>query len=221
MIGKKLTVMLVEDELHTRELIEEYIQSNKSLELFKTAKDGAEALGYLKKYKFDLLFLDIGLPFITGIELIKKMSHDRPYVIFITALREHAVDAFELGAVDYVVKPISEDRFNQAVDRAIKFIIGDKKGAEALSENDSGEKNMTRILQEKFGLTQQQASIAAYLKDGYTRSQVCEYFDISQGTLKNHLLAIYQKTVNIGENEDGREGRADKLSKLILFLSKL
>jgi DNA-binding LytR/AlgR family response regulator len=77
-----------------------------------------EAYNYLNAVPIDLLFLDIEMPDMTGIELIKKLGNKRPLIIFTTAKKEYAVEAFELNVVDYLVKPLTQSRFLQAVEKA-------------------------------------------------------------------------------------------------------
>jgi|SRR5579884_320880 len=96
------------------------------------AADALEALQLLAKDAYDVVFLDINLPNLSGIEasaVIAKLEH-APQVVFVTAYQEHAVDAFELGAVDYVVKPVSEARLARTVER-LRGRNGANNGASA------------------------------------------------------------------------------------------
>lgn len=88
------------------------------LELVAECSDAMEAYNYLNSEQIDLLFLDIEMPGMTGIELIKKLGAKKPLIIFTTAKPDYAVEAFELNVVDYVVKPVSLARFLQAVEKA-------------------------------------------------------------------------------------------------------
>lgn len=87
----------------------------------RTARNGAEAIRELEAGEVDLLFLDIAMPGLTGVDiarLVRKFAHP-PRIVFVTAHDAHAVDAFELGAVDYVLKPIREERLRESVRRAV------------------------------------------------------------------------------------------------------
>jgi DNA-binding LytR/AlgR family response regulator len=88
------------------------------LELVAECSDAMEAYNYLNSEQIDLLFLDIEMPGMTGIELTKKLGAKKPLIIFTTAKPDYAVEAFELNVVDYVVKPVSVARFLQAVEKA-------------------------------------------------------------------------------------------------------
>lgn len=87
----------------------------------RTARSGPEAIRALESGDVDLLFLDIAMPGLSGVEiarLVRKFAHP-PRVVFVTAHEKHAVDAFELGAVDYVLKPIREERLRESIRRAV------------------------------------------------------------------------------------------------------
>jgi DNA-binding LytR/AlgR family response regulator len=88
------------------------------LELVAECSDAMEAYNYLNSEQIDLLFLDIEMPGMTGIELTKKLGPKKPLIVFTTAKTDYAVEAFELNVVDYLVKPVSLARFLQAVERA-------------------------------------------------------------------------------------------------------
>lgn len=117
---RKLNAIIVEDEQENQDLLTDFIETRDDLEIKDYAKDAKEALSKLKKNKYDIVFLDIFLPDRSGISVIEEVENP-PYIIFTTAYQEHAVRAFELGAVDYLVKPLAIERFNMAVDRAIHF----------------------------------------------------------------------------------------------------
>lgn len=118
---EEITVLLVEDELVTRDLIASWIVEHPSLRLKGMAGNGSEALSRLKSERYDLLFLDIDLPLLSGWEVLEELE-EIPYLIFITVSAEHAVRAFDLGALDYLHKPFGKERFLKAVERALERI---------------------------------------------------------------------------------------------------
>jgi DNA-binding LytR/AlgR family response regulator len=97
------------------------------LELVAECSDAMEAYNYLNGGQVDLLFLDIEMPGMTGIELTKKLGNKKPLIIFTTAKTDYAVEAFELNVVDYLVKPVSLSRFLQAVERAKETFDSNKQ----------------------------------------------------------------------------------------------
>lgn len=114
-------VFIAEDEQPARDLLVDYILGREELKLEGWSKDGEEAFSKLCEKRYDLLFLDINLPKMSGIELLEKLKNP-PFVIFTTAYDEYALKAFEFGAVDYLLKPFSQERFNSAVDKALSVI---------------------------------------------------------------------------------------------------
>ena len=110
----KLRCLLIDDEPPALKVLAKYISSLNDLEIVGQCRNAVEALGVLRHKKVDVIFLDIKMPRIIGTEFLKNLSHP-PKVIFITAYREYAIDAFELDAVDYLVKPVSFERFFKAI----------------------------------------------------------------------------------------------------------
>lgn len=110
----KIRCLLVDDEPHALVILKAYIQSVPLLEVIGECNHALAAFEFCQKSQVDLIFLDIQMPQLTGIEFIKSLPHPPP-VIFTTAHRNFALDGFELGAVDYLLKPISLERFLKAV----------------------------------------------------------------------------------------------------------
>ncbi len=97
------------------------------LELVAECNDAMQAYNYLNSGQVDLLFLDIEMPGMTGIELTKKLGNKKPLIIFTTAKTDYAVEAFELNVVDYIVKPVPLARFLQAVEKAKETLDSNKQ----------------------------------------------------------------------------------------------
>jgi DNA-binding LytR/AlgR family response regulator len=109
--------LIVDDEELARALLEVYVGRLPNLELAGQCKDPLEALQVLKEQPIDLLLLDIQMPELTGIEFLRSLSQ-KPLVIFTTAYSQYALEGYELDVVDYLLKPISFERFVQAVNKA-------------------------------------------------------------------------------------------------------
>ena len=110
----KLRCLLIDDEPPALKILASYISKINGLEIAGQCKNAMEALAILLQKPVDVIFLDIKMPRILGTEFLKNLSHP-PKVIFVTAYREYAVEGFELEAVDYLVKPVSFERFFKAV----------------------------------------------------------------------------------------------------------
>ncbi len=108
--------LIVDDEPPALKILKGYIELVTEMSVIATCTNVFQAMEILKKEKIDLLFLDIQMPKLTGIEFLKTMVHP-PKVIFTTAYKEYALDAFDLDAVDYLLKPISLERFLRAINK--------------------------------------------------------------------------------------------------------
>lgn len=109
--------LIVDDEPLARETLEKYISDIPSLVLNASCSNAFEAIEVLKKDSIDILFLDINMPKLSGISMLRSLE-EKPQVIFTTAYSEYAVEGFELDAVDYLLKPFSFERFVKAVNKA-------------------------------------------------------------------------------------------------------
>ncbi len=112
-----MNVIIVDDEPLALEVLETYVEKIPDLRLIAQCSSALEANEVLHKKEVDLVFLDIQMPQITGIEFVRSL-HDPPMVIFTTAFSDYALEGFDLGAVDYLLKPISFERFMKAVNKA-------------------------------------------------------------------------------------------------------
>ncbi|MFT3935650.1 MAG: LytTR family DNA-binding domain-containing protein [Chitinophagaceae bacterium] len=115
-----IKAIAIDDEPPALKVIETFCGRTTNVELEKTFTMPAEALKHLRKYPIDLLFLDIQMPSINGIDFYKSVKQDT-MVIFTTAFSEYAVEGFNLSAVDYLLKPFTFDRFQQAVAKAEEY----------------------------------------------------------------------------------------------------
>jgi two-component system LytT family response regulator len=118
---KKIRCLLVDDEPLAITLLQQHIAQVDLLEVAGTCPNGVKALELLRTREVDLLFLDIRMPALGGIELLKMLRHP-PKVIVTTAFREYALDGYDLDIVDYLLKPITFDRFLKAIERLLRHI---------------------------------------------------------------------------------------------------
>lgn len=109
-----LNCLIIEDEPVARDILRQYIQDVPHLTLLKEFDEGISAASYLKEHSVDLIFLDINMPKLSGISLLKSLANP-PKVILTTAYSEYALEGYELDVVDYLLKPFSFERFLKAV----------------------------------------------------------------------------------------------------------
>jgi DNA-binding LytR/AlgR family response regulator len=136
MSKKKIICLAVDDEPPALEVLKKFISSVYSLELAATCTDAIEAMNFLQSTHVDLIFLDIKMPELLGTDLVRALKNP-PKVIFTTAFRKYAIEGFELDAVDYLLKPISFDRFLKAVNKIMHLSLSDTRG-----EDETANKKM-------------------------------------------------------------------------------
>lgn len=117
----KISCLIIDDEPPALELLHSHISNISDIEIIAACKNAVEAFEILNSQKVDLIFLDIKMPKLLGTDFLKNLANP-PKVIFVTAYREYALDGYELDAVDYLVKPVTFDRFLKAVYKAKRLI---------------------------------------------------------------------------------------------------
>ena len=117
----KLRIIIADDERPAREFLKAILREFEDVEIIGEAENGAEAVEIIKETKPDLALLDLQMPEITGLEVVKILRKNQmPLVAFVTAYDEFAVQAFEVGAVDYLLKPIEKTRLRETLNRALE-----------------------------------------------------------------------------------------------------
>lgn len=111
-----MKVVIIDDEPLARSIVKEYLQKHPQLELAQECNDGFEGLKAIQQHQPDLIFLDIQMPKINGFEMLELIEQP-PAVIFTTAFDEYAIKAFEAHAVDYLLKPFDQERFDKALQK--------------------------------------------------------------------------------------------------------
>ena len=136
---RKLSVLVVDDEQLARKKLRTFLNSEDRVESILEAGDGSEAVDLINRHQLDLVFLDIQMPAMDGFGVIEVVGTEKmPAVVFVTAFNEYAIAAFEVQAVDYLLKPFDQERFAKSFQRAYDRIV-------------AGEENLavfTRLLEE-------------------------------------------------------------------------
>lgn len=181
---KVKTAFIAEDEPLAREVLRDAVTDRPELSLIGEAADGISALTQINFLKPDVVFMDIQMPEMTGLEVLRRLSHS-PEIVFTTAYDQHAVTAFELHAVDYLLKPFSRERFDAAVDRLLETPPSMQTMEQALSQAEGHElARLDRILVRDRGqIFPVNVSDIAYLKAD------AKYTAIIVGS-KTHLVRL-------------------------------
>lgn len=116
-----IQAIIIEDEQPARDLIKYFLSAHANIKLLGEFPDGFSGLKAINELKPDLVFLDVQMPKLTGFEMLELMD-ETPHIVFTTAYDQFAIKAFELNAVDYLLKPYSQERFNQAIAKVIEKV---------------------------------------------------------------------------------------------------
>lgn len=173
--------LIVDDEPLARELMESYLQKIDELKLVKSCNNALEAFTILQEQAIDLVFLDIDMPQVTGIELLRSLK-DKPRVILTTAYREYAFEAYDLDVVDYMLKPISFDRFLRG--------IGKIKQLKQYISSASEEHSQTSFEDAYLYLKENRQMVKVFLKDIVYIESLRDYVRVK---MKDKEVITYQK----------------------------
>lgn len=136
----KYTCIIIDDEKLARDLLKEYLEEYEQIEIIAECNKGKDAVKEINKLEPDLIFLDVQMPGMDGFDVLENIDHT-PYVIFTTAYDQYAIKAFDNNAIDYLLKPLDEERFKLAIKRATDRIKHDQNNVEQLLNNIKKEEN--------------------------------------------------------------------------------
>ena len=120
---KTLQVLIVDDELLARQRLEDLLSARENVHIVDSVDDGEKAIAAIRAHDIDLVFLDVQMPGHNGVDVVEAIGPDNmPVVIFVTAYDQYALKAFDIAALDYLLKPFDDERFEQALDRAREAI---------------------------------------------------------------------------------------------------
>ena len=134
-----LRVVVVDDEQLAREELCYQLEQLDGIEIVAQASNGIEAIGAVERHEPDLVFLDIQMPGLGGFEVARRLleqEDEAPALVFVTAFDQHAIEAFEVNAVDYLLKPVESGRLEQALQRARRRVEAERQGPSMAPTND-------------------------------------------------------------------------------------
>jgi two-component system, LytTR family, response regulator len=147
----KIKIVIIDDESLARQLLRQYLSGVSGIEIAGECENGFDGLKAIQELKPDLVFLDIQMPKIDGFELLEVLDQ-KPEIIFTTAFDQYAIKAFEMNAVDYLLKPFSKERLLKALEKAIQRIGTPSQGLESLGTPallkhlDEGKQVLERVI---------------------------------------------------------------------------
>lgn len=187
-------IITIDDEPLARSIVKEYLQKYPELEIVEECNDGFEGFKAIQQHQPDLIFLDIQMPKINGFEMLELLDQ-APAVIFTTAFDEYAIKAFEAHAVDYLLKPFSQDRFDKAIQKWKEQNVGSQKNTEELLETASYSPSQSQRIVVKTGSKIKIIPVqdVFYLEaaDDYVKVHTHE-----GSFLKNKTMSHFEKTLD-------------------------
>ncbi len=127
-------VVIIDDEAPARSLLKEYLSNYPSLVIVGEANNGVDAIRTIEEFKPDIVFLDVQMPGMTGLEVLQRLK-EMPKIIFSTAYDQYALDAFEHNAIDFLLKPYTRERFAKAVNKVMQYGDENLSSLKALAES--------------------------------------------------------------------------------------
>ncbi len=145
----KYKAVIIDDEPLAREIVKKYLRDREEFEIAAECSNGFEGIKKINEDKPDIIFLDIQMPRINGFEMLELLE-DPPVIIFTTAFDQYALKAFEVSAVDYLLKPFSKERFDEALEKALSQIKDKTRSADTvkdlIAQNDAKDEYLERIV---------------------------------------------------------------------------
>lgn len=186
-------IILIDDEPLARQLVLECLQAHTGFQVVQECNDGFEGLKAIAEHKPDLVILDIQMPRINGFEMLELLE-EPPAIIFTTAFDEYALKAFEANAVDYLLKPFSQERFDLALQRATTRLAGQQALGNLLEQRGKSEDEMHRIVlrhQGQIRILPVQDVLYLEAWDDYVKIHTAEGVFV-----KKQTLGWYEKALN-------------------------
>jgi len=157
------SVVIVDDEPLARKFLKSSLEAFGDLAVIAECENGRSALEVIREQKPDLVFLDIQMPGLNGFDVIRSIQTDHmPQIIFVTAYDEYAIDAFDANAIDYLLKPITDDRLSRAVKRALIYLSHDDGGA---SQRKALYSEVNKIAERVKQKTQEDSNVTELVED--------------------------------------------------------
>jgi two-component system LytT family response regulator len=195
----KFKVLIVEDNILERDSLALKIKKIDSLQLKASLEDGMHAVAYLKEHEIDIVFSDIDMPDLSGIELLKSIKNP-PVFIFISSHPEHAAESFELDVIDYIVKPLKMERLIKATDKAIEYINAKKKllpEKQVVAQAPAGNPEFIRTIdaEEYFFIKEKNAHVKINMGEVLYIESMGDFSKIITTGSKSHFILVSLKNL--------------------------
>jgi len=189
-----IKVLIIDDEPLARQLIREYLISYKDINIVQECSDGFEGLKAIQSFRPNLIFLDIQMPKINGFEMLELVDEPQK-VIFTTAFDHYALKAFEANAIDYLLKPFSKDRFDQAITKCLTDNTLTQLSQNLIyNSNEFQPESASRIALKVNGDIKVLPTTEVVYMEAY--DDYVKIFTLDMSYVKKQTMSFYEKTLN-------------------------
>lgn len=192
----KYKCIIIDDEPLARELLASHLMNFENFELIDSFENALKAYSFLEQNTVDLIFLDIEMPLLKGNDFLKKLKNP-PKVIFTTAYREYAIEGYELNVIDYLLKPITFDRFFVSIEKFRQLQLP-KKDIKPITENhvfvSSGSKNIKIVLDEILYIESLKDYITIHLENGKSH-HIKQNISVFEKMLGSNFVRIHRSYI--------------------------
>ncbi|MCS4304081.1 LytTR family DNA-binding domain-containing protein [Chryseobacterium sp. BIGb0232] len=188
--------IIVDDEPFARELIASHLANFDNFEVVNSFENALKAYSFLEHTSVDLIFLDIEMPLMKGNDFLKKLKNP-PKVIFTTAYREYAIEGYELNVIDYLLKPITFDRFFVSIEKFKQFQPSERESYTACTSNvfiTSGSKNIKIIFDEILYIESLKDYITIHLENGKSH-HVKQNISVFEKVLNSEFIRVHRSFI--------------------------
>lgn len=199
-----LKILIADDESPARKKMKRMLEKFDGIEIIHLAENGLDALEHIEKLKPDVAFLDIEMPGLNGIEVVQNLTmDDPPFVVFATAYNEYAIKAFDLNALDYLLKPVNEERLDEALKKIRERMAGEEGGAKEQIEK------VEKLAEEEGNLLPFSNKVPVPTHDRYV---LVDFDDIVMIEVqdRNTLLHVGEKSYMMNQTLDHFERKLPK-----------
>lgn len=183
-----MKVVIIDDEKAMHLIMKRIIGKIDKVKIVGSFLETCTAFSFIQNNEVDMAFIDISMPKESGLDFAKRLRefNSKIKLVFVTSHKEYALNAFDVYAYDYIVKPIYQDRLTETVERA-------------LSEDIAKNQELTRTIDSETlppliePLTNRESEIMQLIGEGMSNREIAERFDVTEGTVKNHLVNIFGK----------------------------
>ncbi|GGH82597.1 DNA-binding NarL/FixJ family response regulator [Pullulanibacillus pueri] len=181
-----MKVVTIDDEKAMHLIMKRMIAEIDNVDIVGSFQRTSEAFSFLQNNLVDLVFVDINIPRENGLDFAKRLREldERMKIVFVTSYKEYALSAFDVYAFDYIVKPLTKQRLNQTIKRALE------EESSLKAKEQSSQEALPSLVEP---LTKREKQVLQLMGNGLSNKEIAKTFNLTEGTIKNHVVNIFGK----------------------------